>query len=240
MKTEEFKNALEQKKVPLLVLDQKWHRLFAIHGKTEEIKEEESNLNALLAKQGKLNSDLKDLKRLKSKIMNDIMDHMDTSSSATADREKKMEDNKRLMDEINEKIRVCEDELLDIPKAIHASNENLMILSMEYFYEKLRVNKEEAIEIEEWINQVRVELKKNIIRKQNREINNKEIYSYLHDIFGMEVLNLFDVPVWHSLPDFVFDNIFVKRCKLILFVKRKGGALCQCGRAEKASGQNQN
>lgn len=193
MKTEEFKNALEQKKVPLLVLDQKWHRLFAIHGKTEEIKEEESNLNALLAKQGKLNSDLKDLKRLKSKIMNDIMDHMDTSSSATADREKKMEDNKRLMDEINEKIRVCEDELLDIPKAIHASNENLMILSMEYFYEKLRVNKEEAIEIEEWINQVRVELKKNIIRKQNREINNKEIYSYLHDIFGMEVLNLFDI-----------------------------------------------
>ena len=193
MKTEKFKNALEQKKVPLLVLDQKWHRLFAIHGKTEEIKEEESNLNALLAKQGKLNSDLKDLKRLKSKIMNDIMDHMDTSSSATADREKKMEDNKRLMDEINEKIRVCEDELLDIPKAIHASNENLMILSMEYFYEKLRVNKEEAIEIEEWINQVRVELKKNIIRKQNREINNKEIYSYLHDIFGMEVLNLFDI-----------------------------------------------
>lgn len=193
MKTEEFKNALEQKKVPLLVLDQKWHRLFAIHGKTEEIKEEESNLNALLAKQGKLNSDLKDLKRLKSKIMNDIMDHMDTSSSATADREKKMEDNKRLMDEINEKIRVCEDELLDIPKEIHASNENLMILSMEYFYEKLRVNKEEATEIEEWINQVRVELKKNIIRKQNREINNKEIYSYLHDIFGMEVLNLFDI-----------------------------------------------
>lgn len=193
MKTEEFKNALEQKKVPLLVLDQKWHRLFAIHGKTEEIKEEESNLNALLAKQGKLNSDLKDLKRLKSKIMNDIMDHMDTSSSATADREKKMEDNKRLMDEINEKIRVCEDELLDIPKEIHTSNENLMILSMEYFYEKLRVNKEEAIEIEEWINQVRVELKKNIIRKQNREINNKEIYSYLHDIFGMEVLNLFDI-----------------------------------------------
>ena len=38
-----------------------------------------------------------------------------------------------------------------------------------------------------------MELKKNIIRKQNRDINNKEIYSYLHDIFGMEVLNLFDI-----------------------------------------------
>jgi hypothetical protein len=38
-----------------------------------------------------------------------------------------------------------------------------------------------------------VELKRNIIRKQNREINNKEIYSYMHDIFGKDVITLFDV-----------------------------------------------
>ena len=29
--------------------------------------------------------------------------------------------------------------------------------------------------------------------KKNREINNKEIYSYMHDVFGMEVLNIFDM-----------------------------------------------
>jgi hypothetical protein len=40
---------------------------------------------------------------------------------------------------------------------------------------------------------VRIELKKNIIRKQNRDINNREMYSYLHDILGPEVLNLFDI-----------------------------------------------
>lgn len=33
----DFEAALKGKKVPLLVLDQKWHRLFAIHGKTDEI-----------------------------------------------------------------------------------------------------------------------------------------------------------------------------------------------------------
>lgn len=68
-----------------------------------------------------------------------------------------------------------------------------MILSMDYFYSKLRVNQTEAKEIEDWIAQVRIDLKKNIIRKQNRTINNKEIYSYLHDIFGAEVLDLFDI-----------------------------------------------
>lgn len=34
----DFEAALKGKKVPLLVLDQKWHRLFAIHGKTDEIQ----------------------------------------------------------------------------------------------------------------------------------------------------------------------------------------------------------
>jgi len=58
---EEFKKALTDKKVPILVLDQKWHRLFAVHGKTEEIKDLEAELNALLARQGKLNTDLKKL-----------------------------------------------------------------------------------------------------------------------------------------------------------------------------------
>ena len=68
-----------------------------------------------------------------------------------------------------------------------------MLLSMEYFYSKIRVNQEEAQEIDAWIKQVRVDLKKNIIKKQNREINNREIYNYLHDILGPEVLDLFDI-----------------------------------------------
>jgi hypothetical protein len=64
---------------------------------------------------------------------------------------------------------------------------------MDYFYEKLRVNKEESDEIEAWITQVRIDLKKNIIKKQNRDINNREIYAYLHDIFGARVIDMFDL-----------------------------------------------
>ena len=33
----DFKSALINKTIPNLILDQKWHRLLAIHGKTEEI-----------------------------------------------------------------------------------------------------------------------------------------------------------------------------------------------------------
>ena len=194
MKTEEeFRAALSNKNIPLLVLDQKWHRLFAIHGKTDEIKEKETKVNELLAQQGRANTELKKLKKIKNQLMDEIVQNMDDDDDDSAEREKKRLENKKLIDEVNEKINEEEDLLLELPKEIKEVNESLMILSMDYFYSKLRVNQTEAKEIEDWIAQVRIDLKKNIIRKQNRTINNKEIYSYLHDIFGAEVLDLFDI-----------------------------------------------
>ena len=183
---QDFKSALIGKTVPLLVLDQKWHRLFAVHGKTDEIKELEVKLNTFLAEQGRLNHRMKELKKLKSRLLDEIVQEMDNKQT-------KVEENKRLVDEINEKLDECEDELMDIPRQIRETNDALMVLSMDYFYEKIRVNQTESVEIEEWINQVRIDLKKNIIRKQNRDINNREIYAYLHDIFGAEVINIFDI-----------------------------------------------
>ena len=183
---QDFKSALIGKTVPLLILDQKWHRLFAVHGKTDEIKALESELNALLTEQGRLNNRLKELKKLKGKLLDEIVQSMEED-------EKKLEENKRLVDEINEKMETCEEELVDIPYRLRETNDELMICSMDYFYEKLRVNRTESTEIEEWINQVRIDLKKNIIRKQNRDINNREIYAYLHDIFGAEVIDIFDI-----------------------------------------------
>lgn len=193
--SKEFENAIRNKKVPILVLDQKWHRLFAIQGKTDEIKEAEANLNALLARQGKLNNDLKEYKKLKNKLMDNIVQNMDGSNKEITDeqRQKNQDDDKRLIDELNQKTEAAEEELPEIPKQIKAENSTLMLLSMEYFYSKIRVNQEEAQEIDAWIKQVRVDLKKNIIKKQNREINNREIYNYLHDILGPEVLDLFDL-----------------------------------------------
>lgn len=192
---EDFRTAIKNKNVPLLVLDQKWHRLFAVHGKTEEIRDAESCVNGMLARQGKLNTDLREYRKLKNKLMDSIVQNMDAISESEKNpaKEKQLEEDKRLIDDLNEKIAACEDELLELPASIREANEQLMLLSMDYFYAKLRVNQEEAKEIADWITQVRIDLKKNIIRKQNREINNREIYAYLHDIFGAEVLNLFDI-----------------------------------------------
>ena len=192
---EYFKGALINKKVPILVLDQKWHRLFAIHGKSDEIPSTEEELNHLIARQGQANQDIKDLKKVKASLMESIVAHMDESDeqSNRPSNDKIMDENTRLINEVNEKIEACEDELLELPKQIKETNERLMLASMEFCYEKLRTNDEEIKEIDAWIKQVRIDLKKNIIKKQNREINSKEIYSYMHDIFGAEIIDVFDL-----------------------------------------------
>lgn len=190
----DFAGALKGKKVPILTLDQKWHRLFAIHGKPEAVKELESELNELLKRQGKLNNDLKELKKKKNLLMDNIVQNMEgsTEEASNSSKARKLEEDRQKIDEIKALTESYEDELLELPNKIKATNELLMIKSMDYFYEIIRVNKEESEEIDRWITQVRIELKKNIIRKQNRDINNKEMYAYLHDVLGPEVIDLFD------------------------------------------------
>lgn len=191
----DFSVFLRNKRIPICTLDHKWHKLFALKGKTEEIEECEQRLNDLLKHQGQLNNDIKDLKKLKSKLMGNIVENMEGTHAENEGRisSKKLDEDKRLIDEINEKLESYEDELLDLPREIGRVNKELMLLTVQYCYEKLRINVAEIREVSDWITQVRIDLKKNIIRKQNREINSRQIYAYMHDIFGAQMMDVFDL-----------------------------------------------
>ena len=54
MERQAFTEALAKTKIPILVLDQKWHRLFALDGKPERVVELESQLKEILERQGRL------------------------------------------------------------------------------------------------------------------------------------------------------------------------------------------
>lgn len=183
------------KKIPVCVLDQKWHRLFALKGKPDKIVSCEQELNELLKKQGQYHHEIKELKKLKSKLMGNIVANMEGTHEENVGHisSKKLDEDKRLIDEINEKLEMQEDELLDFPKKIDSVNKKLMLLTVEYCYENLRVNVSEIQEITDWITQVRIDLKKNIIRKQNREINSRQMYAFMHDLFGADMMDVFDL-----------------------------------------------
>lgn len=187
MDDEEIRQRVRQTKIPVLVLDQKWHRLFALEGKPEDIKKAEVRENEILKEQGALNTEYKELKKVKKKLMANIVNHMDEAGSENVSKDGSM------IDETNRRIDELEDRLLELPKQLKEANDSLMELTVSFAYEKMRTNTDEIKEITDWIRDIRVQLKKNIIKKQNREINNREMYSYMHDIFGRDMLSMFDI-----------------------------------------------
>lgn len=183
--------ALIGKKIPILTLDHKWHQLFSQVHTTAAIKNAEEELNALLKQQGKINTETKDIKKIKNRLMDEIVNMMEDAD--TPEVSKKIEENKRLIEECNEKLETYKDESLDLPKLINNANKNLMILTMEACYEDIQENHQQVEEITEWINNIRVELKKNMVRKEEMQRRNQDLYAYMHDIFGADVIELFDM-----------------------------------------------
>ena len=188
-KENEFKEALKGKKLPILTLDNKWYQLFTQHNNHPDTDALAEQLKALVVKQGKLNTEVKEIRKLKSKLMDEIVAGIDNTPLT----DKEMEDHKRLINECNDKIDASQDALLDLPKQIDELNFQLMVQTMDICYKAMAENPEEILRISDWITKVRIELKKNVIRKQEKEWLNQEMYAYMHDIFGPEVIEIFDM-----------------------------------------------
>ena len=189
-----YEHALLGKKIPILTLDNKWYKLFANLNDYPDIMKLARNLNDLLKKQGKINTETKDIKNLKKKLMQEIVPMVDElEQKPSASLEKKLDEHKRLIEECNEKLEVYQEDMHTLPGEIDAANHELMIATMEYCYEQMQSNTDDIIEIAKWVNQIREELKNNLIKKQEMELYNKQMYSYMHDIFGADVIELFDM-----------------------------------------------
>lgn len=186
-----FREALVGKKIPILTLDNQWHKLFTQTGDNAEIHRLEEQVNDLLKRQGKLNTEIKSLNVYKKQIMNEIVSIMELPDSPA--KEKKMTENKQEIEETNRKIDDYNDELLELPKQIDDANFNLMLATMNVCYKKIKQNVKNIDEINRWIADFRGKLKHQILAKQQMEIYNDELYSYMHAIFGAEVIEMFDM-----------------------------------------------
>lgn len=192
-KREAFSEALIGKNIPVLTLDSKWYRLLDEVGR-ETVKDLEGQLNKLIKRQGKLATEAKEIKKLKKNLMGEIVPMVDQMGQGYDKKlEKKIEEHKRLIEECNEKLEAYREELADLPGEINRINVQLMLTTMECCYDTMQDNTERIGQISDWVTQIRIELKKNLIRKQEMEQRNHMIYSYMNDVFGADVMNLFDL-----------------------------------------------
>ena len=189
-----YRPAVKAKNIPLLTLDNKWHKLFTQTQPDKTIARLEKELNELIKRQSKVKSEVDKIRALKKKLMKEIVENAQEASMANDERaQKKAEENTRLINECNEKLDGYKEEMRDLPERIEKVNTELMLHTMEICYDRNKKNEKEIEETTQWVTQIRIELKKRLIRKQEQEQMNQALYSYMHDIFGADVLELFDM-----------------------------------------------
>ena len=190
-----YMSALEGKSIPILTLDDKWHQLLTQTEMTPEIESLAEELNTLVDRDAKIRTETKKIKKLKKTLLSEIVplrDKANKMGNAPAI-EKEISERTRLINECNEKLAGSEDELLDLSRQIYDVDYKLMVETMNVCYERLHENTDYIKGLDEWISKVRVELKKNVIRLQEAEMENYNLYSYMHQIFGPEVIEIFDM-----------------------------------------------
>ena len=181
---------LRGKKVPILVLDQRWHKLFPGGVKPAHIAAIEENLNALLKEQGKLVNEIKDLKKAKKKLMDAIVSGMSSSGN-----DKKKDKQQKLLLETKERIEAQSDRLMELPYEIKKTNEDLLINGVAYCYEELKIRAQSLEDLKGEIDSRREELKEKVAYRVELEESVDATYSLMHDLLGREVMNLFDKQV---------------------------------------------
>lgn len=183
------RSALKGKKVPILVLDSRWHKLFPQGEKPEDIVALEERVNALLKRQGYLVNDIKELKKVKRKLMEGIVAGMGGDS----ERDNRKKDNQqRLLIETKQRIEEESDELMDLPNEIKMANEELMIIGATYCFERLNNGDQMVKELTEEIRAIQSELTDKKEFRKDLEDSMSSAYSLMHGILGHDVMNLYD------------------------------------------------
>lgn len=184
-----IREALKGKKVPILVLDQRWHTLFPQGEKPSDIQALENRLNELLRRQGYLVNDLKDLKKTKKKLMDGIVACMGEEGS---NGEKKKKNQQRLLLELKERIQEESDELMELPRKIKYANEELLALGAIYCFERLANGDDQLKELNQEIQQLREVLNDKVSYKADLEESMDSAYALMHGLLGHDVMNLYD------------------------------------------------
>lgn len=182
---------LSRMKIPLLTLDERYNLVMPDKDKTPQIRKLEAKLNGLLKKQGKVTNNIKEVKKIKARLLQDVVENMD-DSQGEAVRQKKMDKTQKLIQEAKQKLAELEETELELPREIKEANQELLLEFIQVCYARLNSNKEDIELLNRWINETRIELKKNLVIKQEKEIKNGNIYTYMHDLLGPEMIQMFD------------------------------------------------
>ena len=179
-------------KIPLLVLDENWLKLFGnVKFKNMQMLKEE--INELLIKEGKLKEESYGLQREKNHAMKMILGISDAINNEDKDVDVNLLDEyKEKIENINEELDEITFQLETIPGKIRELNFELLRLTVDYGYRELKTREKKLNETNGELEELRERLRELINEKHDYEEWIDASYSFLHGMLGSKEMEKLD------------------------------------------------
>ncbi len=184
---------LRKNDISLLILDERWNKLFYSTPRTPAIERSEEKLKELLKEEARLTAEQKNIAALKKQHMDRIIKLTpDVFEKNDAEAQKEMQVSEREIKRINDRAKQIEEQLDEMPGRLKQANLELLELTVNIVYFKIRSSKKRVEELEKLIEETREKLKGYIDEKESLSQDDTDIYSYFHDLLGGEELEKLD------------------------------------------------
>lgn len=184
---------LRKNDISLLILDERWNKLFVNNQKTPEIAACEEKLTGLLKTQARLLAEEKENAADKKKYMDMILKLTPAVFDAgDAAAKEEMQNCEKEIKRLNERFGKIQEELDLIPDKIRDTNLELLEDTVKVVYFKIRSDQKRVDELTALVNETRDMLKAYIDEKETLSQDHTDTYSYFHDLLGGEELERLD------------------------------------------------
>lgn len=184
---------LRKNDISLLILDERWNKLFTNTQKSPVIEQYEKQLKDLMKEQARLLTEQKAIPVLKKNNMDKIISltsEVFDKNDETAKNEMQLAEKE--IKRLNDRAKIIEDRLNEIPDEIKQVNLRLLEETINVVYFKIRSAGKRVKELEGLIDECKAKLKQYIDEKESLAQDDAEIYSYFHDLLGAEELERLD------------------------------------------------
>ncbi len=184
---------LRKNNISLLILDERWNKLFVNTPKTPAVERCEQKLRELLMEEARLTTEQKEIAASKKRHMDRIM-RLTTAvfenNDENAIREMQVSENE--IKRINDRKVHIDKQLDGMPERIRQANLELLEHTVNVVYFKITASKKRVLELEKLIEETRTRLMEYIDEKESLSQDDTDIYSYFHDLLGGEELEKLD------------------------------------------------
>lgn len=188
---EEFLNRFRGVEAPILILDERWLRIFPEEYKTSEIKRLERELREAFKYQARLTSDMEDAEQKKKQLMDRIIRFMNVAQVSESEA-KKQEKSQEYIKDINEQLSGMEMEYENMPDRIKELNEELLVESLRVCYRRMKENKDQLAVQKQLVLEARALLQERRETQKELRKENERIFSFMHRVFGSRIIEIFD------------------------------------------------